>query len=205
MNNNVSQADNIGIVILAAGSSSRLGTPKQLLIYENQTLLARAIATAVQTGAFPVVVVLGSDAAMLKNEIQGHGVISAINENWREGMASSIKCGINELYKSNPYCEGVILMMSDQPHVTSYLLKELVQVHKTECKNIVTSMYEGISGPPVFFHKTLIPQLMELSGDSGARKVVESNKTECASVSFPAGIIDIDTRDDYVQLLSQKS
>src|SRR5688500_16668103 len=104
---------NIGVVLLAAGESSRLGTPKQLLLYDGQTLLQHSLQVANASNAHPVVVVLGASADTIQREIDGSIEHKFVNAEWQEGMASSIRVGINALVKISPSAEGAILMVCD--------------------------------------------------------------------------------------------
>src|SRR6201996_8810255 len=158
-----------GIIILAAGSSSRLGQPKQNLIYEGQTLLQRAINTALATGCRPVVVVLGGNAETIKPTIADTPVATIYNDDWQEGMSSSIRVGINELKKSEIKIDSLILMLCDQPHVDSKLLLQLIP--EDQPKAIVACAYSGTIGPPAFFDEFYFPELLLLNGNEGAKKL----------------------------------
>src|SRR5260370_40499877 len=111
----INNSKNIGIILLAAGSSTRLGTSKQLLPYAGKTLLEYCLQTAITSNAHPIVVVLGAHAAIIKKEIKSSIVHEIINNEWQEGMASSIRCGIKLLSTINPLTQGAILMVCDQP------------------------------------------------------------------------------------------
>src|ERR1035437_6793844 len=106
-----------GIIILAAGSSGRLGSPKQNLIYKGQTLLQGAIETAVASACEPVIIVLGANENVIRQSIEGSNATIVYNADWQEGMASSIRVGITALKKINPESDAVILMLCDQPFV----------------------------------------------------------------------------------------
>ena len=189
------------VIILAAGSSGRLGRPKQLLPFKNKPLLQYLIDEAKNTLADTVIVVLGANAEIIKNELQTDNIHIAINENWKEGMSSSIRCGINELQTTNPAVDAALLMVCDQPFVTTALLNELIVSHRNTKKHIVTCSYDETTGPPALFDKILFPELLQLEGDAGARKIVQQNTDEVVSVPFSKGVIDIDTATDYQNLI----
>ena len=193
--------NNFGIVLLAAGSSSRLGRPKQLLEYNNQTLLQHNLEIAINSDANEIVVVLGAHLEGIKNKIDFTNIHLTYNSDWQEGMASSIRSGINMLTELNPTVEGVIIMVCDQPHTTSKLLNELLTTYLSSNKQIVSSAYENTLGPPVFFHRNMFPELLKLSGEMGAKKLITQYVGEVEIVNFPKGKIDIDTEFDYRQLL----
>lgn len=196
----MSSISNIGIVILAAGSSSRLGKPKQLLRYKGKSLLQIGIEAAINSKANSVVEVLGANAEQISKEIDRSGTNTIINAEWEEGMASSVRSGLNELLFISPSTDAVIFMVCDQPYVTSDLINALINTQRETGKPIVTCNYGEVIGPPALFHKSLFNELMQLKGDSGARKIIQHNKDEVATVSFPKGQIDIDTIQDYESL-----
>ena len=194
---------NFGLVLLAAGKSSRLGQPKQLLSYGDDSLLKHSLRIANTSVAHPVIIVLGAHADNIKRDIGEADSSLVVNENWEEGMASSIRCGLKALNSIDPNAEGVIIMACDQPYVTADLLNNLVSVHQQTQKIIVTCSYENTYGPPSFFHRSLFPELMQLTGDVGARSLVQRHPDEVEMIPFPTGMIDIDTAADYENLRRQ--
>ncbi len=191
---------NIGVIILAAGDSSRLGTPKQLLTYEGKTLLQHCLQLAFDSVAHPVIVIVGAHADHIKKETEFNPAHVVVNAGWQEGMASSIRCGIKALLEIDPLTEGVVLMLCDQPFVTSALLNDLIAAHQNTGKAIVASSYSGTLGVPAFFHKRIFPELLQLKDDSGARRIIQQHAKEVEAVIFPKGNVDIDTSADYQKL-----
>ena len=189
-----------GIINLAAGASTRLGKPKQLLQYRGKTLLAHAINEAVNSNADAVVVVLGKDANLFKKELDEKKVRVAINSSWEEGMASSLRLGLDTLLNDKPYIDAVIFMVCDQPHISSSVLNELITTQQKTTKQIVTCNYGDSMGPPALLHKKYFEGLMKLSGDTGARKIIQQNMNDMTTILFPEGGIDIDTEEDYEKL-----
>jgi molybdenum cofactor cytidylyltransferase len=177
-----------------------MGRPKQLLPYNGKSLLEHSVDTANNADANPVIVVLGANSAELEKEIDEKKVHVIENKEWKEGMASSIRCGINTVMHIAPSTDAAILMVCDQPYVSAYLLNELIAAQKSTGKLIVTSQYENAFGPPALFYKTIFPELLELKGDAGARKIVEQYNKDVATVLFTQGNIDIDTEADYKAL-----
>lgn len=189
------------MIVLAAGGSTRLGKPKQLLPYKGVSLLQHAVKEAIGTTLTPVIVVAGSNAALIKNELTSMAVDLVENSNWQSGMASSIVTGLNFLLSRYPEVDGVIFLMSDQPFVNATLLNELLLVHRKTTKPMVASSYNKMMGVPALFSKNIFPQLLQLTGDTGARKILQKFCHEVAIVPFPQGGIDIDTAEDYQNLL----
>ena len=174
-----------------------MGRPKQLLPYNGKSLLEHTVDTANDAEANPVIVVLGANAALLEKEIDEKKVHIVENKEWEEGMASSIRCGLNTLLQIAPSADAVILMVCDQPFVSASLLNELISTQKNTGKLIVASQYGNTFGPPALFYKTIFPELLKLKGDAGARKIVTQYSDDTATVLFTEGKIDIDTEADY--------
>jgi molybdenum cofactor cytidylyltransferase len=191
------------IVILAAGRSSRLGQPKQLLPFKGTTLIGHCITTA-RNVAENVIVVTGAGKMQVDAEVGKTGVVLIHNEAWEEGMASSIRCGLSYLTEHFTETNSVIFMVCDQPFVTAELLQDMIREKERSGKAIVASFYSDITGTPVLFDKTIFPELMALKGDIGARKIILKDKERTATVAFPLGNVDMDTADDYKKLLMQK-
>ena len=194
---------NCAIVILAAGTSSRLGSPKQLLEYNGKTLLQHAIDTALATGCPKVMVVLGARADMLKLKLANQPIEILENKNWQEGMALSIRYALQNITIAGFQPESIIFMVCDQPYVTSSLLMSLVEKSAETGLPIIASGYDDKAGTPALFHKSMFPQLMDLKGDKGARALIAAQVEKVAIVPFPKGVTDIDTVADYELLKRQ--
>lgn len=194
-------AGSVGIILLAAGASSRLGKPKQLLLYKGKTLLQHSIQVAIDTGANPIVMVLGANAAILMKQVKNEKIQVAINQQWKEGMAASIRCGLEKLLEIAPGVKAAIIMVCDQPFVTAELLTGLAAKYLETGKPIIASRYEKNMGTPAVFDKTIFAALMALKGDTGAKRIMQENPDWVGAVDFPMGSIDIDTEQDYFQLL----
>lgn len=195
---------NIAVILLAAGNSSRLGRPKQLLSYHDQTLLQHTLQAASDSVAHPIVVVLGaySDAV---EKVVDHGTAHVItNPDWQEGMASSVRRGLEALLEIDPLVEGAVMMVCDQPFVTAELLDNLIRRYLETGKAIVASSYGQTFGPPALFHKSLFPELLGLKGDVGAKGLIFKHPHDLESIPFPEGDIDVDTEADYQKFLNDR-
>ncbi len=184
-----------GIILLAAGGSSRLGQPKQLLLYEGQILLRRMALTAAESQCGPVIVVLGKDADACAAELRDLPVRIAQNQEWTEGMASSLRTGLAVFLEVEPEAEAVVIMVCDQPRVNENLLRALVR----QCQgktSVVASSYGDTLGVPAVFARRHFPELMELRGDHGAKILLAQHADFVAAVPFPVGAIDIDAPED---------
>ena len=190
-----------GIILLAAGASARLGTPKQLLQYKGKTLLQHALEIGIATEMHPIIIILGANSELVRQSVEHKNIHPVFNKEWSEGMASSIRCGMEELHTIAPAVEGVIIMVGDQPFVTAKLLTDLVDKHQLTGKPIIASRYNNNLGTPALFDKTIFTLLRLLKGDSGAKKMMQANPGWVESVDFPLGEIDIDTKGDYDLLI----
>ena len=188
--------DNIGIIILAAGASTRLGQPKQLLVYEGKTLIQKITEVAINTGCQPVVVVLGAYAAKIEPQLNHFRVHIAFNEQWSTGMGSSLQCGLREMQAIAPNLDATIVMVCDQPFVSTDLLQQLVRGYQTSSCAIVASEYNGIVGVPALFDRTLFSELTTIAGDVGARRMIRHYQSRVLKIPFAEGAIDLDTPED---------
>jgi len=196
--------NNTGVIILAAGSSSRFGNTKQLLHFKGKTLLKHTIEEAAQAGALPIVVVTGAKADEISKEIKNENVEIVFNKDWEQGMASGIVVGVKTAITLNKNLEKVIIAVCDQPFVSSSVFQQLFQKQNTGKRHIVACAYADTIGTPALFTKTYFDALMGLTGDHGAKKLFKEHGDDLATVEFPDGYIDIDTREDYENLLKGK-
>ncbi|MFC4220240.1 nucleotidyltransferase family protein [Flagellimonas marina] len=193
----------IAVLILAAGASTRMeGGPKQLLPWQNTTLLGHAIEQAKQLSEL-IFVVLGAYADEIEKVIPDDVEI-IYNPHWENGMGSSISVGIEHLQNSNEKPTGVLVMLADQPLLDATYLQEIKSDFENKPCKIVATSYGNKLGVPAIFDNSLLPQLAKLHEDVGAKHIIEKNKTDTITV-FPKGKeIDIDTKKEYTQYINNK-
>ena len=191
----------VGIILLAAGASSRMGQSKQLLKINNETLLLHSIHCAVAAGSHRTVVVLGANEEAHRKVIEHAGIDIIINKDWATGIGSSIKAGLKYLVAQAPSLDAAIIMVCDQPHVTSDFLKRIIQSHIESSKSIVASKYAEVLGVPALFHKIYFSALLSLPNDRGAKKIIGQHVPDTLAIDFPEGSIDLDTMEDYQQFI----
>ena len=188
-----------GIILLAAGASSRLGRPKQLLKIEGKTLIQRAIDEAQKSIAEELVVVLGWNPELIQEGFRGKNIAVVINKNWEQGMASSMQAGLQFFEKGKPV-DQVILMLCDQPYVSSSLLDQLMEEKEKSWKGIVACSYSNTIGVPALFDQRYFQEMLQLKGSEGAKKVILKHPEDVFSIEFPEGSVDLDTEEDLKQM-----
>lgn len=189
----------IGLIILAAGGSSRMGTPKQLLLHRGRSFLSYIVEAAIASMCHPIVVVLGANAERLKSEVSPFPVQVVENTRWHQGMSSSIEVGMQALVNQN--IEGVVITLCDQPFVSTQIINQLIAAYYSTGKSIVACKYAGTLGVPALFSRALFPELMKLDATTGAKYLIKKYPEQVFCVSFPEGAIDIDTPQDYEHLI----
>ena len=189
-----------GAVILAAGESSRMGAPKQLLVVEGQPLIVRAVEAALASAAWPVVVVLGAHAEKIRPLLARHPVLIAENSAWSEGMASSIRVGVAMLAQFSRQLDAALVALCDQPAFSADTIAQLVAAQPTAGRSIVAAHYSGRHGAPALFLREHFETLTHLTGEEGARALLNGGASLVASVDLPALALDLDTPADYASL-----
>lgn len=195
---------NTCIIILAAGNSSRLGSPKQLLSYQGKTLLHKVSSEALITSCKPIIVVLGAYAKEIILQHNRPEITYIVNDDWQSGMASSIIKGLTTTLAINNEIENIIIAVSDQPFISAEIFENLIKAHISTNKGIVASEYAKTIGTPTLFNKKYFKQLLSLSGTAGAKKILEANVADSTTITFEMGYIDIDTENDYNNLINNK-
>ncbi|WP_293743493.1 nucleotidyltransferase family protein [uncultured Pedobacter sp.] len=193
-----------GIIILAAGSSSRLGKPKQLLDYNGKTLLQTVINEALATDCKPVIVVLGAYAQKIADQHRHNGIKIIINQSWEEGMGASIVAGLSTIVKNNSEIESIIIAVADQAFIKKRNFNNLIEKQKETGKKIIASSYNETIGTPVLFKKDYFEALLLLKGAEGAKNILKQYSEDLETVVFERGGIDIDTETDYNHLISRQ-
>ena len=197
----------IGAVVLAAGGSTRLGSPKQLLSYGGRSLLRRAADSALAAvDGGPVVVVLGAGAAAFREELAGLPVLVVENPDWSRGMGTSVRAGLGALEEAASAPDAALLTLCDQPLVTALELSGLVAAFRRAegadgHQAIVAAAYGESVGVPAVFGRAYFEELRALPDDAGAKPVLRRHGKRVTPVPMPTAATDIDTREQYENLL----
>lgn len=194
---------NIPAIILAAGESTRMKQPKQLLPWGNSTLLGHTIGVAQKSNADEVYVVLGANARKIGREISKATTTVIINEDWRLGIGSSISRASHYLLNTGKTYRALLFMLCDQPLIDAAYLNEMLYAWGTANKKIIATAYGQGQGVPALFHKMYIPELMALEGDSGAKEVILRNSDAVLTLEPDGKQIDLDTFEAYQHLKNQ--
>jgi molybdenum cofactor cytidylyltransferase len=191
------------IVLLAAGASTRLGRPKQLVRYGGDTLLGRAVETARAAAPADVLVVTGANAELLSDELERLEVATVHNADWASGIGSSVRAGVQAaLLRAGDAAahRGVLLMLCDQPLLTASHLRELMTAARVNGIAAASSYPDGTLGVPAAFAPPLLLELLALQPEQGAKPVLTRHGADVAAVPFPDGVLDVDTEADVSRL-----
>lgn len=195
---------NVGAVILAAGGSSRLGQPKQLLSFQRESLMRRAVRSAFEAGCTCVTVVAGDARDRIEIELRGTPAVVVENSEWQRGLGTSVRCGLRHLLSSPPEIDAVVLLACDQPFLDASVITSLIAQQENSGKPIVASSYAGTLGIPALFHRSYFESLLALPDNSGAKILIESRSAEVAQIEFEKGAVDIDTPDDFERIRTER-
>ncbi len=195
-------SDAIPILILAAGSSSRMeGTIKQLLPWRKTTLLGNAIAQA-KALSDQVFVVLGASSIEIRKTLPADiGIVQ--NPDWESGMGSSISKGIGAVLTQKKEVQGVLIMLADQPLMDSDFLKKLKRLFLKKNPKIVATQYGSKFGVPAIFHHSLLPVLLDLHQDIGARQIIKKHSEHVLGLDPKGKEFDVDTKEKYKLLMDK--
>lgn len=193
-------APKIAVLILAAGEASRMQRPKQLLPWKETTLLNHTIETVSNLKNASCFVVLGAYKDAILSSITDSSVSILYNENWREGMGTSISFGITTIQSYGDF-DAILIVLADQPLVTTSYLENLVQIYTSSNKGIVASKYEDHKlGVPVVFDARYFKDLVKLKGDKGAKGILKAYQDDVYALEALDVVGDIDTPEAYERL-----
>jgi molybdenum cofactor cytidylyltransferase len=186
-------------LILAAGSSTRLGRPKQLLDWGGRPLVRAAAATALSARLDPVLVVVGAARAEVESALADLPLRIVANPDYNAGQSTSLRAGIAALGADS---DAVVVLLGDQPFVSAAIVERLVAEWRASAAPIVAPVYAGQRGNPVLFARAVFPELLAIQGDQGARAVLAADPARVRLVAFDDArpLADIDTLEEYQRL-----
>jgi molybdenum cofactor cytidylyltransferase len=193
--------DGLHAIVLAAGASTRFGSAKQLVRVAGRPLLHTTVTRTAEVVGNALIVVLGSGAAELAPLLKHSPGAIVVNQEWREGLGSSIRAGVARLPAA---CGGVLLVLADQAAVTADDLKRLAGTWRKQPQYIAAALYAGTVGAPAIFPRAAFRELAALRGDAGARPILRRNADRVVRVPMPSAALDVDTPEDLLALAEPK-
>lgn len=190
----------LSVIILAAGAARRMNQAKMLLPFGKSSILESIIDQVKEIHADQICIVTGFYHHQIVEKILDDQIRLVYNEDWEEGISGSIKKGLAYLLNQNSRIDSVLILVADQPFITSSLLHDIIELQTKTNKGIVAASYAGVAGTPVLFQRHYISNLEKLVGDKGARSILHQYQDDLVTIDFPLGEIDIDTEADYLKL-----
>jgi molybdenum cofactor cytidylyltransferase len=187
-------------VVLAAGTSSRMGKNKLLLALRGESLLRRAVRTAVEAGLAPVVVVLGHERDLALTELAGLRCTAVLNPDYQKGINTSLRTGISAVPEE---AGAALVMLADMPFVTKEMLEAVVASYRNGAAPLVVSTYQDIEAPPMLYDRSLFPELRALDGEGCGKKVVKRHRGDSVKLAWPvSALTDMDEPADVDAVLA---
>ena len=194
----------VAILLLAAGNSSRLGQPKQLLKWKSSNLLQHAIDTVKKVQSDSVLIVLGANYQEIISEINTNSIHVVNNKTWQNGLGNSIAVGVNYIKKVFPETEAILISLADQPLITEVYLSKMISEFNICKKQIFATDYKNNRlGVPALFDKEYFEELMQLNNDEGAKHIIKKHEQVVSYIETSQMFSDIDTLESYEILYKQ--
>jgi molybdenum cofactor cytidylyltransferase len=194
----VERAGPIAGILLAAGTSSRMGSNKMLFELDGESVLRGAARRAIAGGLSPLIVVLGHQRERAEQELAGLPCQVAFNPDFEEGITSSLRTGLAVLEQSEPDIEGAMVMLADMPYVTAEMIAAMIARYRGSRAPLVVSDYEGVHAPPMLYDKGLFEELMAMTETGCGKQVVKRHRHEAEVLAWPAeALSDLDLPEDY--------
>lgn len=191
----------VAAVVLAAGSSTRMGRNKLLLELGGETVVRRCARTAVESGVDRVMVVLGHEAERVASELLGLSCESVVNPDHGEGVGTSLQLGVT---RAGAEAGAIVVVLADMPFVSAAMIRTLVERYRATGAPLVVSQYGDVRAPPILYDRALFAELLSIPGERCAKQVVRHHEQEAVIVDWPEEALrDIDVAEDYERARSQ--
>lgn len=186
---------------MAAGSSSRMGQPKQILSWKGRTLIEATITKVLRLNTTKTIVVLGANKEKIISKIESYPIEVIYNPNWDRGLGNSIAFGVNYI-QNNFKPEAVLIVLADQPLIKNAYLEAMMASFETNKNQIIATQYpNGKLGVPALFDESYLQELSNINGDKGAKAILEKYTNLVMSTQIDTNVFDVDTKEDYKKLL----
>ena len=183
-------------IVLAAGTSTRMGQNKLFMELDGETLVRRVVGRASAAGVDPLVVVLGHEAERVQRALEGIPYLPVFNAEYERGVNSSLRAGIHAV--SGTPAHAAVVVLADMPFVTSAMIATLVEKYRRSAAPLVISDYDGVNAPPMLYDRSLFRRAGGSEGQGCGKQVVKRHRHEAESASWPAeALTDLDAPDDY--------
>lgn len=186
-------------ILLAAGTSSRMGSNKLLFELDGESVIRRAVRRALAGGLSPLVVILGHESDRVWKEIEDLPCEWGLNPLYREGINTSLKAGVMAVrgFKA----KAAMVMLADMPFVTAEMIAAMIARYRQSTAPLVISDYEGVNAPPMVYDQSLFLELLRMEGEGCGRQVVKRHKSEAEVLAWPASALqDLDVPEDYARV-----
>lgn len=192
----------ISAIVLAAGQSKRMGRAKQLLPFGSGTILESVIMSLAESKVDEIILVLGHRGEEIRESLACRPAKTVINPRYEEGMSSSIICGMNAV---DEHADAVMIVLGDQPLISSDVIDKLAQEYRSGEKGIVVPLCKMRRGNPVIFDIKYREKLSALRGDIGGKTIVDSDSGDVLEVDIESDAViqDIDEKDEYLRQLEK--
>lgn len=183
-------------VVLAAGTSSRMGQNKLFMEIEGEPLVRRMVGRAAKAGFDPLIVVLGHEADRVRDALAGLRFQPVLNPDYERGVNSSLRAGIQAAASTS--ARAAVVVLADMPFVTTTMIERLIETYRTSDAPLVISDYGGVNAPPMLYDRSLFGELAVSEGQGCGKHVVKRHRAEATSLSWPVeALTDLDVPDDY--------
>jgi molybdenum cofactor cytidylyltransferase len=193
------RAGTVAGIVLAAGTSSRMGRNKLFMELEGEALVRRTVSRVAKAGVDPLIVVLGHEADRVRDALDGLPFQAVVNAEYERGVNSSLRAGIHAASETG--ARAAVVVLADMPFVTTEMIAVLVETYRRSDVPLVISDYDGVNAPPMLYDRSLFPELAASDGQGCGKHVVKRHRHEAVSASWPAeALTDLDAPEDYERI-----
>ncbi|MGB5403436.1 MAG: nucleotidyltransferase family protein [Robiginitalea sp.] len=194
--------EKVAALVLTAGASRRMGTPKALLPWGQTTVIQHLLDQIRQAGFTETLLVTGAHHDVIQKALAVEGVEISLHPSWELGMGSTISRGVQEVEERFSDIDAILILLVDQPRITHGYLRRVLEAHQSQPDVIIASDYGDFAGAPALFPRNFWEGLKRIPPTQGARKLIASYRDKCVILDPGGAIVDIDTPEAYKKALS---